>query len=124
MQNIFAQKSKVYRVLDIDSASNYYFITVKKNFKKYLIISNNNKNIDINCKKINLNKKYKFVLSKYVPAIKIPNRKNFSISVEDKIVWSDGGKYSAYTTDMLSCLCLTSHCFEHSAYENKKEVDE
>ncbi|MBS7232516.1 hypothetical protein KHA90_15975 [Flavobacterium psychroterrae] len=60
------------------------------------------------------------VLLKYVPVIKIPNRKNFSIAIEDKVVWSDGGKYTAYTTDMLSGLYLTTRCSEHAAYENKK----
>lgn len=108
MQNVFAQKSKVYKVLEIDSVSNYYFITVKKNFKKYLIVSNRSIIVCSISKKIVLHEKYEFVLLKYIPAIKIPDRKNFSISIEDRVVWSDGGKYSAYTTDMLSGLCLNS----------------
>jgi len=108
-QNIFAQKSIRYKVLEIDSVSNYYFITVKKNFKKYLIVSNNYRLTCISCNKIELYKKYEFVLLKYIPAIKIPNRKNFSISIEDRVVWSNGGKYTAYTTNTLSGLCIISY---------------
>ncbi|WP_264538517.1 hypothetical protein [Flavobacterium sp. N1736] len=106
MQNIFAQKSRTYKVLAIDSVSNYYFITFKKNFKKHLIVSVKSKIKDDTCEKIMLFKKYDLILFKYVPVISIPNRKNFSISIEDRVVWSDGGKYTAYTTDMLLGLCF------------------
>lgn len=119
MQNILAQKSSKYKIVDIDSVNNYYFITVKKNYKKYLIISNKIRT-EGNYEKIKPSKKYKLVLIKYVPIIIIPNKKNFSISIEDRIVWSDGGKYTAYTTDMLTGLCLTSRFNYCKTYENKK----
>ncbi|TCN60144.1 hypothetical protein [Flavobacterium circumlabens] len=119
MQNILAQKSSNYKIVEIDSVNNYYFITVKKNFKKYLIISNKIRT-EGDCEKIKHSKKYKLVLIKYVPAIIIPNRKNFSISIEDRVVWSDGGKYTAYTTDMLSGLCLTTRFKYCKIHENKK----
>ena len=106
MQNVFAQKYRNYKVMEIDSINSYYFITVKKNFKKYLIVSDKNRITGGICEKIMLFKKYELLLIKYVPVIKIPSRKNFSISIEDKVVWSDGGKYTAYTTDMLSGLCF------------------
>lgn len=121
MQNILAQKCRNYKVLEIDSVNTYYFITVKKNFKKYLIVSEKARISSKSYEKILQSKKYELVLLKYVPVIKIPNRKNFSISIENKVVWSDGGKYTAYTSDMLSGLYLTTKCREHVDYDNKKE---
>jgi hypothetical protein len=121
MQNVLAQKCRNYKVLEIDSVNSYYFITVKKNFKKYLIVSEKARVTGNIYEKILQYKKYELVLLKYVPVIKIPNRKNFSISIEDKVVWSDGGKYTAYTSDMLSGLYLTTHCGKHVDYDNKKQ---
>ena len=105
LQIIFAQQKRNYKVIEIDSTSSYYFITVKTEFKRYLIVSPKSDFKNVICNKISISNKYRFALIKYIPNKQIPERKNFSISLDDKIVWKNGGKFSAYTTNSLLGLC-------------------
>lgn len=97
----FAQKCKTYKVLEIDSTKSYYFIKVKRNFSKYLIISPKIDKTD-NSKKIVLGNKYELCLKEYTPEEFILNDFEYSISLEGKVVWERGKrKFNAYITNSL-----------------------
>ncbi|WP_394775874.1 hypothetical protein [Flavobacterium sp.] len=102
MNNVSAQKK--YRIIDVDSTENFYFISIKHWLKKGIIVSPKNKT-EINGTKIKAGKRYLFKLKTY-NSKKIILGQKYSFAIEGRIVWYSDKEYNVYTSESLSGLYL------------------
>ncbi|WP_282079681.1 hypothetical protein [Aquimarina algiphila] len=100
--NIYAQKK--YRVIEIDSTENFYFVTIKYWFKKGTIVSPKNKK-EIHKSKIKVGERHLFKLKTY-DSKKIILGQNYSFAIEGKILWYSDKEYNIYTSESLKGLYL------------------
>ncbi|TCN60146.1 hypothetical protein D0809_09440 [Flavobacterium circumlabens] len=102
MNNVRAQKK--YRIIEIDSTENFYFVAIKHWFKRGTIISPKN-TIEINGPKIKVGKRYLFNLKAY-NSKRIILGPNYSFAIEGRIVWYSDKQYNVYTSESLRGLYL------------------
>ncbi|PIQ18037.1 MAG: hypothetical protein COW66_08580 [Flavobacteriaceae bacterium CG18_big_fil_WC_8_21_14_2_50_34_36] len=91
--------------MNIDSTESYYLILVKKNERKYLIVSSK-KRLKPH-RRILLSKSYCFKLLKHEWIEMLPLNMmdgNTELVIEDKTIWSTKDDYSVYRTKNLKGL--------------------
>jgi hypothetical protein len=105
---IYSQECESYRVMNIDSTESYYLILVKKNEKKFLIVSSK-KRIKPH-RKILPSKNYCFKLLKHNWMKELPLNVSdipTSLVIEGKTIRSTEDNYSVYSTKNLKGLNYT-----------------
>jgi|SRR5690554_785890 len=103
----FAQECNLYEVAKIDSAHDYFLITIQKENKNFLIISPKKK--FKNKKAIETNKSYYFKLTEHewlneMPENLIDIPHSIEIAIQDTVIWNNGMDYKLYETKNLKGL--------------------
>ncbi len=98
-------KPASYKVIKIDSTKNSYIIDIenKKCNKSFRLISEKKLNSSNQCKKILVDKYYKFNLLFFETVI--ADGKEVNTVIDDKLVWQEGDKFKICTTSDLVGIC-------------------
>ena len=108
---IYSQECASYKVMNIDSTKSYYFILVKSNEIKSLIVSSKGR-VKPN-RKISISESFCFKLlkSKWIKELPL-NLENIptSLIIEGKVIWTNKDDFGIYTTKNLKGLNYLKRC--------------
>ena len=95
-----AQISGEFKVLKIDSTSNFYLINVKnKKLKGLILIPKNDSLEDKQQSKIEVGKQYVLTLLLNSLTRGIPSTASPQIAIDNKVIWKTGDNFMVYFTD-------------------------
>lgn len=92
-----AQKN--YRVVNIDTTESYYFIEVRRCFKKDIVIVEKSDYLPKpNDERIEIGKRYELDLEPYKTAKFTPDTENYTLLIEGKVVWDSDKRYNLFSS--------------------------